>query len=95
MLQTLVAQFVVVLLTLRKCVVCCFVNLICNAVVVRSVVGDVQSAIAVDERQVAVTIETTHMVGTDGDEVSLVDVVDGCRGIAKHGGGIGKHGGRT
>ena len=61
-----------------------------NGVVVGAVVGDVQLAVAVDQRQVTVAIETTGMTGTQGNEVAVVDIVDGGRGIAEHRSGIGK-----
>ena len=57
-------------------------------IVVGTVVGDVQFTIAVDEGQVAVTIETTGISCSDGDEVTVIYIMDRSRGIAKNRGGI-------
>ena len=65
--------------------------LVVDVVVVGAVVGDVQLAVAVDQRQVAIAVETTGMSRTDGDEVTVVDVVDGGSGITEHRGDVGIH----
>ena len=87
--QTLVLQFIVGRLTLGQGPVSVDAYLLVNRVVVGAVVGDVQAAIAVDQRQVAVAIETAYMVRSQGDEVAVVDVVDGGGGIAIDGDGVG------
>ena len=52
--------------------------------IVRTVVGDVQTSVAVNQCQVTITIETTDMSGTDGDEVTVITVVDGCCSVTKY-----------
>ena len=64
-------------------------------VVVCAVVGDVQLAVAIDQRQVAIAIQTTDTTTADGDEVAVIDIVDGGGGVAEDGGGVGIHHGRT
>ena len=59
-------------------------NLFVHAVVVSTVVGDVQFTIATYHRQVATTIEATRMLGTHGDEVLMVDIVECSRCIAEY-----------
>ena len=70
-----VSQFIIVLQT----------DIIRHAIVVGAVVGDVQLTIAVDECQVTVAIDTTHMLGTNRDEVAVEDVDHIGRHIAVHG----------
>ena len=51
-------------------------NLLGNGVVVCSVTGDIQLTIAIDQRQVTITIKTTGMTGTQRDHVTMIDIVD-------------------
>ena len=95
LLLTLITNLVVGGLAVGEGVVLCQRNLGCDMVVVRAVVGDVQLAVAIDQRQVAVAIQTTDASTTDGDEVAVIDIVDGGGGVAEDGGGVGIHLGRT
>ena len=88
-LQALVADFVVSLLTLGESFVLRQVNRILDVIEVRAVVGDVQLSVAIDKRQVAVAIQTADTTTTNGDEVAVIDIVDGSCGIAEHRGGVG------
>ena len=63
--------------------------------VVGAVVGDVQTTVAVYEGQVTVAVESADMSCTDADEVAVIAIVDGGRGIAIHGGSIGVGPGRA
>ena len=69
-------------------VVQCFVllegDVVGHVVVVGAVVGDVQSAVSVDEGQVAVAVESAGVLGAYGDEVTVVEVAHGCDGVAEH-----------
>ena len=89
LLQALVADFVVSLLTLGESFVLRQGNRILDVIEVRTVVGDVQLSVAIDKRQVAVAIQTAHTTTTNGDEVAVIDIVDGSCGIAEHRGGVG------
>ena len=57
--DTLILQLIVILLTGRKVLICVIRNLFSDVIVVCAIVGDVQSAIAVDEGQVTITVQTT------------------------------------
>ena len=89
-LQTGVAQPEVGTLAVGQLVlVGVHVYLLLQSVVVGAVVGNVQLAVAVDQRQVAAAIESAHMLGTHGDEVAPVDVAQSGRHVAEHGHGVG------
>ena len=60
-----------------------------------TVVGDVQLAIAVYQRQVTITVQATDTTPTDGDEVTVIDIMDRGRRVAEYRIGIGIHLGRT
>ena len=82
-LCTFVAYLVVGGLTVREGFVFLHTNRLLKPVEVGAVVGDVQFAVAVDERQVAVAVQTAGMARAYGDEVAVIDVMDGCRGVAE------------
>ena len=85
-----VFQLVVGLLPLGELVVVCQGHGLVKAVVVGAVVVDVQLAETVDERQVAVAVESAHVLGAERDEVHVVDVAQRCGGVAVDGGGVSK-----
>ena len=60
-----------------------------NGVVVGTVVGHVQFAVAVNEGQVTVAIESADTSCTKGDEVAVMDIIDGGCGIAEDGVDVG------
>ena len=62
-----------------------------NTIIVGTIVGDIQSTITIHEGQVTVTIKTTHMVGAQSDEVTVVDIMDRGSSITEDRGGIGKY----
>ena len=93
-LNTLVAQFIIGLLTFKKCRICLIRHFLLilfleEIVIVRTIVGNVQSTIAVNLGQVTVTIESAYMACTDGDEVTVIDVVNGGCSITIYRRGIG------
>ena len=45
---------------------------------------------AINQGQVAVTIKTSHLLGTKRDQVEIIDIAQGCGGITKDSHGIGK-----
>ena len=94
-LQTLIANLVVGGLTQWQFIVFFQGNLWVNMVVVSTVVGDVCFTIAVNQRQVTVTIKAAYTSSTDRDQVAVIDVVYRCRSIAIYRRGIGIHIGRT
>ena len=63
-------------------------DLIVHAIIVSAVVGDVQFTIAVDHRQVATAIQSTSMLRSHGDEVTVEDIIQRCRRIAEYRRGI-------
>ena len=86
-----IPQLVVGFLTLRQLLVCLIVHRRIEVVVVRTIVVDMQLAEAVDERQVTVAIDTSDIIGTDGDQVTVIDVSYGDRGVTKDRIGVGNH----
>ena len=58
-------------------------------VVVRTVVGNVQLAVAIDKRQVTIAVQTADVTRTKGDEVAVIDIVDRGGGVTIYGSGIG------
>ena len=88
--QTGVAQSEVGALAVGQLVQIVFVgDFLLQSVVVGAVVGHVQLAVAVDERQVAAAVESAGVLGADGDEVAAVDVAHGGRHVAEDGDGVG------
>ena len=94
-LDTQIAQFVVGRLAGWQGVIGVDVYLALYVIVVSAIVGDVQASVAVDEGQVSVAVKTARMTRTECDEVAVVDVVYGGRGVAEHRGGVGVDGSRT
>ena len=93
--NTLVLQFIIGSLTRRQVVIILNRDFLGNGVVVCTVVGDVQTTVAVDEGQVTIAIQTADMSRTHGNQVAVVGIVEGGRGIAEHRGGVGIDRGRT
>ena len=60
-----------------------------DGIVIRTIVGDVQTAIAIHEGQVTIAIKATSMTSTQRDEVTVVNIVDRCCGITEYRRGIG------
>ena len=87
--QTPVFQLEVGTLTVRETAILIDTDGLLQAVVVGAVVGDVQLTIAVYHTQVTTTIETTGMLGSDSDEITVVDIIECRGGIAVDGRGIG------
>ena len=94
-LYTGVFQLVISLFALRQRLVGIEAYLHGDVIVVGTVVGDVQTTVAVHERKVAIAIEAAGVARAYGDEVAVVHVVDGSRGVAIDGCGVGKHIGGT
>ena len=57
--------------------------------IVCTVIGNVQATVAVNEGQVAVAIESANMSRTDSDEVTVITIVNRCRGITINRRGVG------
>ena len=82
-------------LTIGKRFILLVGNLGRDAVVIGTVIGDVQLTVAVHEGQVTLAIDATGMAGTNGNEVTVIHIVNGGCGIAIHRGGVGIDGGRV
>ena len=80
----LILQFEVGSLTVVEPLVFVVADGTVQVVVVGAVVGDVQFAVAVNQRQVTVAIEATHAVAANGHQVFVEHVGHRCRGIAEH-----------
>ena len=86
-LYTLITQLIVVFLTIKKIIIlayCQFIPffLFVEIMVVGAVVSDVQTTVAIHQGEVTITIESTNMSGSDGDEVAVIDIMDRGRYIA-------------
>ena len=81
---TSVLQGEVSALTVGEAIIFLQTDVIRHAVVVGTVVGNVQFAVAVDQRQVTVAIKTAYMLRTDGDEVAVIDIHDIGADITHH-----------
>ena len=86
---TLIFQLEVSTLTVREPAVLIDGDGLLQAVIVGAIVGDVQLTVAVNHRKVSTTIDTTGMLGSNGDEVTVIDIVECSCGIAVDGCGIG------
>ena len=86
---TLISQLIISSLTGGKCFILTNCDFTSDGIVVRTIVSDVQTTIAIHEGQVTITIETTGMASTQRDEVTMIDIVDRCCGITKYRRGIG------
>ena len=64
-------------------------NLLTQSIVVRTIVGDIQFTITTHHRQVTTTVETTRMLGTNRDEVVMIDIIERRCGIAEYGDRVG------
>ena len=82
--HTGVTQLIVVRLTIKKAIIFIDCYFLFNGIVVGTIVGDVQLTIAVNQRQVTIAIQTTSVIGTQRDEVAVIDIIDGSSSIAKH-----------
>ena len=80
--HTGVVQLVVGCLTIRQFMIVIDGNFLGNAVVVGTIVCDVQLTVAINQRQVTIAIETTRMTGTQRDKVTVIDIIDRGGGIA-------------
>ena len=60
-------------------------QLLLDMLIVGTVVGDIQLTVAIYEGQVTITIQTTGMTCSDGDEVTVVGIMDRSRSITKYG----------
>ena len=76
LLDTLVFKLVISSLTLRKSTIYINRNFRVNGIVVRTVVGNVQLTITVNECQVTVTVKTTCMSSTQCNKVAMIYVMD-------------------
>ena len=86
---TLVFQLEVGTLAVGESTILINANGLLQSVVVGTIIGDVQLTVAVHHREVSTTIDTTRMLRTHGDEVTVVKVIE-CRcGIAIDGSSIG------
>ena len=71
------------------------INFLTDGIIVGAIIGDIQTTVAIYERQVTITIKTTSMTRTQGNEVTMVSIMDRSRHIAIHRSGVGIHRGRT
>ena len=94
-LDALILQLIVIGLTLRKLVVRFNGDFRRQAVIVRTIVRDVQSTITIDKGQVAITVQTTRMSCTQRNQVTVIDIVDGGCGVTEYCSGVSIDSGRT
>ena len=59
-------------------------NLIVESVIVGTIVGNVQLTVTIHHRKVTTTIETTDLLCSHGNEVSIVDIIERSRSITEH-----------
>ena len=95
LLDTQISQLIVCLLTLWKYSIIINGDFFGNRVVVRTVVGNIQTTVTIHERQIAIAIETTQMSCAQCDEVAMIDVMYRRRSIAEDSRHVGKDGSRT
>ena len=93
--QTLIPNLIVSGLTDGKRVVLCQGNLWVNMMEVGTIVGNIQLTIAIDQRQVTITVQSTYTTSTDRDEVTVIDIVDRSCSITEYSRSISKNLGRT
>ena len=55
-----------------------------QTIVVGTIVRDIQLTIAITLGKVSTTIQATGMFRTNGDKVTMITVIERCRGITKH-----------
>ena len=90
-LDTLILQLIVICFTFGKLIILFNGDFRRQAIIVGTIVGDVQSTITIDEGQVAIAVQTTRVSCTQRDQVAVIDIVNGCGGITEHGGRVGIH----
>ena len=88
-LQAFVFQLIVGCLAIGQGLVGINIDLRVNRIIVGAIVRNVQTTIAVDQGEVTIAVETTDMMGAQGDKVAVVDVMDGGGGVAIDGDGVG------
>ena len=74
-LNTLIFQLIVSCLTCRKSLVSRIVYLWRNGIIVSTIVGYVQTTIAINECQVTIAIESTCTSCTQGNKVSMIHIM--------------------
>ena len=87
-LFTLIPKLIVSTLTFWKRFIFIYLYLFSDVIVVSTIVGNVQSTIAVNEGKVTVAVQTTRTSCTQGNQVAVIYIVDGCRSVAEHRSGI-------
>ena len=92
---TLISQLIISSLTGGKCFILTNCDFTSDGIVVRTVVGNVQTTIAIHKGQVTIAIKTTGMTSTQRNEVAMIDIVDRRCGIAEYRCSVGIDGGRT
>ena len=55
-----------------------------EAKVIGSIIGDVQLTITIHHREVTTAIQSTYMFCSDGNKVSVIDIVERCRHVAEY-----------
>ncbi len=95
LLDTFIFQLIVISLACRKCVELLDCNFFGNVIVVGTIVGNVQSTIAIYEREVTITVQSTKVSCSQGNQVAVIYIVDRCCSITKYRCGVGIHGRRT
>ena len=66
-------------------------NIVGNMIIVCTVVGDVQLTVTVYKGQVTIAIKTTCMTCTDGNQVTIINIVNRSRSVTEQCGSVGKH----
>ena len=95
LLDTLILQLIVICLTLGKTVVLFNSDFWRQAIIVCTIVSDIQTTVTIDKGQVTITVQTTRASCTQRNQVTVIDIVDRSCSITKHCGRVGIHGRRT
>ena len=86
-----ILQLIIGFLTVCQQLILVFRQVIVKAILIRAVVVDVYLSEAINQRQVAITIDATDVVGAQRDEVSIVYIAHRCCCIAIHRHSVGRH----
>ena len=80
-LHTLVLQLIISLLTCWQKLIFIVSQLFLDMLIVGTVVGDIQLAVAIYEGQVTIAIQATGMTCSDSNEVTVINIMDRCRSV--------------
>ena len=76
LLDTLILQLIIICFAVRKQVILFNGDFWRQAIIVRTVVGNIKSTIAIDKSQVTVAIQTTRATCAQRNQVTVIDIMD-------------------